>query len=207
MNKSAYLIAHNLLKIQAIKFNFKEPFTWASGWKSPVYCDNRISLSSHNIRTIIRDAYVQTIKDKFPDVEVIAGVATGAIAQGALVADNLQLPFIYVRDKAKEHGLNKIVEGHFQPEQKIVILEDLVSTGGSSLKVLDELRKEGANVLGMTAIFTYEFPVAEKRFEENNCKLYTLSTFSVLKNVALEEGYITDEEANKLDEWHVNPQK
>jgi orotate phosphoribosyltransferase len=146
------------------------------------------------------------IRTEFPDAEVIAGVATGAIAQGAIVADQLNLPFVYVRDKAKDHGLMKLIEGTFQPGQKTVIIEDLVSTGGSSLKVTQELRKAEANVLGMTAIFTYEFPEASNKFKENYCKLHTLSSFSTLIDVALEEGYISKEEADKLKKWYNNPQ-
>ena len=199
-------VSRNLLKMKAIKFNFREPYVWASGWRSPVYCDNRISLSDHRVRSLIRDAYVEVIQEKFPEVEVIAGVATGAIAQGVLVADKLGVPFVYVREKAKGHGLMKTIEGKLEPGQKTVIIEDLVSTGGSSLKVTDELRKAEANVLGMVAIFSYEFPTAIERFQENDCKLYTLSTFSMLKDVALEGGYITDEEIEKLNEWQKNPQ-
>ena len=202
----SYSVSRNLLQIKAIKFNFAEPYTWASGWKSPVYCDNRISLSDSSVRSLIRDAYVNIIQTEFPDVEVIAGVATGAIAQGALVADQLNLPFVYVREKAKDHGLKKLIEGVLKPEQKTVIIEDLVSTGGSSLKVAQELRNAEANVLGMAAIFTYEFPVAIDRFKENHCKLYTISTFSTLIHVALEDGYISKEEADKLRKWHLNPQ-
>jgi orotate phosphoribosyltransferase len=199
-------ISRNLLQIQAIKFNFEEAYTWASGWKSPVYCDNRKSLSYSAVRTMIRDAYVKVIQANFPDVEVVAGVATGAIAQGALVADQLNLPFIYVREKPKDHGLKRIIEGVLDPEQKVVIVEDLVSTGGSSLKVADELRKENADVLGMVAIFSYEFPVAIEKFKEKNCKLFTLTTFSALQDVALEDGYITAEDVNQLCEWRKNPQ-
>ena len=199
-------ISRSLLQIKAIKFNFREAYTWASGWKSPVYCDNRKSLSYSVVRAMIRDAYVKVIQENFPDAEVIAGVATGAIAQGALVADQLNLPFIYVREKPKDHGLMKIIEGVLEPGQKVVIVEDLVSTGGSSLKAAEELRKENANVLGMTAIFSYEFPVAIEKFREKKCKLYTLTAFSALQDVALEDGYITEEEVDKLGEWRKNPQ-
>ena len=199
-------ISRSLLQIQAIKFNFKEPYTWASGWKSPVYCDNRKSLSDSTVRTMIRDAYVEVIRTNFPDAEVIAGVATGAIAQGALVAEKLNLPFIYVREKPKDHGLMKIIEGVLKSGQKVVIVEDLVSTGGSSLKVVNELRKENAIVLGMTAIFSYEFPIAIEKFRENNCQLYTLSTFSTLQDVALKDGYITREDIDQLSEWRKKPE-
>jgi orotate phosphoribosyltransferase len=200
-------IARNLLQIKAIRFNFQDLFLWASGLKSPIYCDNRLSLSYSSVRSLIRDGYVDMIRTEFPDVELIAGVATGAIAQGALVADQLNLPFVYVREKAKNHGLMKLIEGVFQPGQKTVIVEDLVSTGGSSLRVAHELRKAEVQVLGMTAIFSYELPEASDRFKENHCKLHTLLTFSTLIDVALEEGYITKEEADMLDKWHQAPIK
>ena len=203
----SYIISSNLLKIGAVKFNFEEPFTWTSGINSPVYCDNRLSLSYVEERNLIRDAYVQVIREKFPEVELIAGVATGAIAQGALVADKLDLPFVYVRDKPKKCGMNKVIEGTFINGQKTVILEDLVSTGGSSIKVLEELRNEGANVLGMVAILSYDLPMAEDNFKKSNCELFTLSSFSTLLDVALQKGYITAEEVDKLQKWHKNPEK
>ena len=202
----SHFILRKMLHIKSIRFNFEEPFTWASGWKSPVYCDNRASLSNSDLRSLIRDAYVDIIQTEFPDVEVIAGVATGAIAQGALVADKLNKPFVYVREKAKNHGLKRLIEGVLEPGQKTVIIEDLISTGGSSLKAAQELRNAQAHILGMTAIFTYEFPVAVDRFKENNCKLFAISTFSKLINLALEDGYITEKEADKLRKWHQNPQ-
>ena len=202
MNELAYSVACGLLQIQAIKFNFKEPYVWASGIKSPVYCDNRLSLSDHNLRSIIRDAYVEIIKEKFPDTEVIAGVATGAIAQGALVADKLNLPFVYVREKRKEHGLQRIIEGNLEKGQKTVIIEDLVSTGGSSLKALNELRDAHADVLGMVATFSYGFQEAIDNFKSKNCELHIISNFSMLKKVALEKEYINSEEVVMLDEWH-----
>ena len=198
----SYRIASLLLKIGAVKFNFKNPFTWTSGIKSPVYCDNRVSLSNHNLRSMVKDAYVKIIKDEFPDIEVLAGVATGAIAQGALVADKLNLPFIYVREKRKEHGLMKLIEGHFDKGQKVVILEDHISTGGSSLRAWDELIIAEADVVGMVAAFSYDFPVTKEKFSSNNCKLCTISTFSTIKDAALKEGYITEEEVEKLDKWH-----
>jgi len=200
-------IVHNLLNIKAIKLNFTEPFVWASGWKSPIYCDNRLSLSYPHVRTLVRDAYVQVIREKFPDVELIAGVATGAIAQGALVADKLNLPLVYVREKAKEHGMKKLIEGFFEPGQKTVVIEDHISTGGSSLRALHELKNVGANVLGMVAVFSYEFPVAKEKFQENDCKLYTLSDFSTIVDVAYRDGYITEYEKDELRRWHENPQE
>ena len=202
MNKLENPIVRNLLEIGAIKFNFEEPFTWTSGIKSPVYCDNRISLSYTELRSLVKDAYVKTIQDNFPDVEVIAAVATGAIAQGALVADKMNLPLVYIRDKAKEFGLRKSIEGTIRKGQKAVILEDLVSTGKSSLMALDELRNAEADVLGMVATISYELPVAKKRFMDKNCILFTLSKFSILVEEALNIGYITKYEADNLDKWH-----
>jgi orotate phosphoribosyltransferase len=201
------LIAHELLKINAIELNLTKPYTWASGWKSPIYCDNRKSLFHHEIRTIIRDAYVETVRQYFPDVEVIAGVATGAIAQGVLVADKMNLPFIYVREKPKEHGLKKIIEGDSPKNKKVVVIEDLISTGGSSLKVVNELRREEADVLGMVAVFTYEFDTAAKNFEDNKCKLVTLSNFSTLTDQAVEDGFIRKSDVAVLQKWHDAPDK
>jgi len=155
---------------------------------------------------MIRDAYVKIIRDKFPDVEVIAGVATGAIAQGALVADKLDLPFIYVRAERKEYGLKKIIEGDYKKGQKVVILEDHISTGGSSLKALDALKDEELSVLGMVAAFSYDFLETKEKFKNQNYILFTISTFSTIKDVALEEGYISEEESHKLDKWHKNPE-
>jgi len=206
MNELPCSIAEALLKIEAIKISFKEPFKWTSGIISPIYCDNRKSLSYSEVRTIIKNAYVEAIKKHFPEAQVIAGVASGAVAQGALVADELNLPFVYVRPERKEHGLMKIVEGHIEPGQKTVIIEDLVSTGGSSIKAMNHLRNENAEVLGMIAAFTYEFPEAKKQFEENKCVFYALSTFSKLKDTAVENGYISKEEGVKLIEWHKDPQ-
>ena len=202
MNGLENLIARNLLKIEAITFNFEDPFTWTSGIKSPVYCDNRMSLSYPEIRSLVKDAYLKTIQDKFPDVEVIAAVATGGIAQGALVADKMNLPLVYIRDKAKDFGLRKSIEGTIRKGQKTVILEDLVSTGKSSLLALDALKNAEADVLGMVATISYELPVAKKKFMDKNCKLFTLSQFSILVEEALNIAYITKEEADQLDQWH-----
>jgi orotate phosphoribosyltransferase len=206
MNDLSYNIIKRLLDIQAIKFNFKEPFVWTSGWKAPVYCDNRASLSNHQLRSMVKDAYSKIIREKFPDAEVIAGVATGAIAQGALVADELKLPLIYVREKRKEHGLKRIIEGFFEKGQKTVILEDHISTGGSSLKAWNELKIADADVLGMVAAFSYDFAVTKNKFSENNCILETISTFATIKEVALKEEYITKEESVQLELWHSDPQ-
>jgi len=205
--ENSYKIASNLLKIGSVKFNFEEPFTWASGIKSPVYCDNRLSLSHVYVRDLIRDTYIQVIQKNFTDVEVIAGVATGAIAQGALVADKLGLPFVYVRNEAKKHGFKKSVEGVLKEGQRTVIIEDHVSTGGSSIKALEELRNEGANVLGMVAILSYDFPETAEALHKNSCEIYTLSEFSIIKEIAIKEGYITEERASELNKWHENPRE
>lgn len=202
----SYNIASDLLKIGAIKFNFKEPFIWTSGIKSPIYCDNRQSLSYVDLRNMIRDAYVDIVKKHFPDAEVIAGVTTGGIPQGALIANSLNLSFIYVRDKNKDCGLKKSTEGYLKKGQKVVIIEDNVSTGKSSIKVLEQLRNEGAEVLGMITTLSYELPEAEENFRLQNCKVYTLSSFKILIETAVEGGYLTEEEVTELYKWHKNPQ-
>jgi orotate phosphoribosyltransferase len=199
-------IAKNLLKINAIRFNFDNLFTWASGWRSPVYCDNRCSLAYPAVRRLICDAFVDVIRQKYPDVEIIAGVATGAIAHGMLVAEKLELPFVYVRDKAKDHGLKKMVEGISTTNKKVVIIEDLISTGGSSLKVFENLRAEGADVLGMIAIFTYEFDIAKENFKDK-CELTTLSTYGKLIEQALSDGYIKETDVALLRKWRDAPDK
>jgi len=201
MNELACSIARNLLKIEAVKFNFNDPYTWTSGIKSPVYCDNRLSLSHPELRSMIRDAYVSVIQEKFSDVEVIAAVATGAIPQGALVADQLGKPLVYVRDRAKNCGMGKTIEGTIKIGQKVVIIEDHVSTGMSSLKVFEELKNADTDVLGMIATLSYDLPIAEKRFKNNNLTLITLSKFSILMEEALKCGYITEEEVDKLYKW------
>ena len=183
-------IAEKLLKIKAIKLQPNNPFTWASGWKSPIYCDNRKTLSYPQIRSFIKIELSRLILEMYPDVEVIAGVATGAIAQGALVADELGLPFVYVRPTPKDHGLENMIEGDLKPKQKVVVIEDLISTGGSSLKAVDAIRNDGSEVLGMLAIFTYGFPVAEDKFKKAKVKLTTLC------------GY---EDIETLQEWRQSP--
>lgn len=199
------LIANYLLQINAIKLQPANPFTWASGWKSPIYCDNRKTLSYPEIRTAIRNGFVELIKKEFGELGQIAGVATGAIAQGALVADALSLPFVYVRSAAKGHGLENLIEGDLLPGKKIVVIEDLISTGGSSLKAVEELRKAGAEVLGMAAIFTYGFETAQKNFEAANCKLFTLSNYNSMVDAAVESGYITAADVDALKKWRVSP--
>jgi orotate phosphoribosyltransferase len=197
--------AEYLLQIKAIKLQPSNPFTWASGWKSPIYCDNRKTLSFPEVRTYIRDSFSGLIRELYPNAELIAGVATGAIAHGALVADKIGLPFIYVRSGAKEHGLGNQIEGYYEKGQKVVVVEDLISTGGSSLNAVNALRDAGCEVMGMVAIFTYEFSKAADAFAAGNCKLNTLSNYSVLIETALKTGYIGQAEIETLKKWRIDP--
>lgn len=199
------IIAENLLQINAIKLEPANPFTWASGWKSPIYCDNRKVLSYPAQRKVVAQAFVQKIKELYPHAEVIAGVATGAIAIGMLVAEELGLPFIYVRSAAKEHGLTNMIEGVYEAGQKIVVIEDLISTGGSSIKAVEALRNAKCDVLGMLAIFTYGFDTARTNFIEIKCKIDTLSNYNVLVTLAKDKGYISEEQLLSLNEWRKNP--
>lgn len=198
-------IANNLLQIKAIKLEPTNPFTWASGWKSPIYCDNRKILSYPFARKAVYEAFAKKIKALYPEVEVIAGVATGAIAHGVLVAEILDLPFIYIRSSAKAHGMTNQIEGEYKAGNKIVVIEDLVSTGGSSLKAVDALNNAECNVLGMLAIFSYGFDAATNAFAEANVKLHTLSNYNTLIETALEIGYITEGDIEKLKEWRQSP--
>jgi orotate phosphoribosyltransferase len=197
--------AEFLLQIKAIKLQPSNPFTWASGWKSPIYCDNRKTLSFPEVRSFIRDSFAVKVKELYPGAELIAGVATGAIAHGALAADKLGLPFVYVRSGAKEHGLGNQIEGYFEAGQKVVVIEDLISTGGSSLSAVKALREAGCDVLGMVAIFTYEFKKASDAFQAENCALDTLSNYSVLVETAVKTGYIGQAEVETLKKWRVDP--
>jgi orotate phosphoribosyltransferase len=197
--------AEYLLQIKAIKLQPSNPFTWASGWKSPIYCDNRKTLSFPEVRSYIRDSFAAMIKELYPQAEVIAGVATGAIAHGALVADKLGLPFIYVRSGAKEHGLGNQIEGYYEKGQKVVVIEDLISTGGSSLGAVAALREAGCDVLGMVAIFTYEFKKAADAFSSEKCNLNTLSNYSTLVETAVKTGYIGQTEVETLKKWRLDP--
>ena len=194
-------IAQTLLDIEAIKLRPNDPFTWASGWKSPIYCDNRVSLSYPSARTKIKDGLVRLIQNKFPDVEAIAGVATAGIPQGALVAEALGLPFLYVRSKSKGHGLANQIEGKVVPGQKVVLIEDLVSTGGSSLAAVDALREAGTETLGMAAIFTYAFSVAEQNFSVKDIPLVVLSDYPTLVSI----GNFNVETTELLGKWRENP--
>ena len=198
-------VAEKLLKIKAIKLQPKNPFIWASGWQSPIYCDNRKTLSYPQIRTFIKIEIARLIMELYPDVDVIAGVATGAISQGALVADALGLPFIYIRPTPKDHGLENMIEGDLKPKQKVVVIEDLISTGGSSLKAVDAIRNDGSEVLGMIAIFSYGFPVAEQKFKAAKVKLTTLCNYESLVSEALATNYISEEDVATLKEWRQNP--
>ena len=197
--------AEYLLQIKAIKLQPSNPFTWASGWKSPIYCDNRKTLSFPEVRSFIRSSFAAMIKSIYPEADMIAGVATGAIAHGALVADKMGLPFIYVRSGVKEHGLGNQIEGHFIPGQKVVVIEDLISTGGSSLSAVTALRESGCEVLGMVAIFTYEFKKATDAFAAADCRLNTLSNYSVLVESAVSTGYIGQAEVETLKKWRIDP--
>lgn len=198
-------IAELLIQSKAIKLEPAKPFQWASGWLSPIYCDNRITLSFPDIRSFIRDQFVEVINEVFPEVNLIAGVATGAIAQGALVADKLQLPYVYVRSSAKEHGRKNLIEGSVTRNQRVVIIEDLVSTGGSSLKAARALTDAGCSVEGMVAIFTYGFPQAEQNFKKADIKLIALSNYEELLALAIDTGYITNEQLEILKEWRNDP--
>ncbi|MFV0471507.1 MAG: orotate phosphoribosyltransferase [Paludibacteraceae bacterium] len=198
-------IAEKLLKIKAVKLQPNNPFTWASGWYSPIYCDNRKTLSYPSVRTFIKAELTRTILEQYPDVEVIAGVATGAIAQAAMVADQLGLPFIYVRSSPKDHGLENLIEGDLKPKQKVVVIEDLISTGGSSLKAVEAIRKDGSEVLGMISIFTYSLPVAEEKFKNAKVKLTSLCNYESVLLEALSTSYISEEDIETLKEWRRNP--
>jgi len=206
METYAKKIAEYLLQIKAIKLQPSNPFTWASGWKSPIYCDNRKTLSFPEVRKYLRDAFVVLINDLYPQSELVAGVATGAISHGALVADRLELPFVYVRSGVKEHGLGNQIEGFYQAGQKVVVIEDLISTGSSSLNVVRALRNESLDVLGMAAIFTYEFKKAYDAFATENCPLNTLCNYSVLIETALTTGYITADDVETLNNWRLDPE-
>jgi orotate phosphoribosyltransferase len=200
-------IAQSLLKIKAVKLSPNEPFTWASGWNSPIYCDNRVTLSYPEIRRQIYQSFAQLIAEKYPEAELIAGVATGAIAHGVLVAEEMQKPFIYVRSAPKGHGLGNQIEGQYTKGQKVVVVEDLISTGGSSLSAVEALRQAGVEVLGMVAIFTYGFKTAEDNFANANVKVDTLSSYNALIESALESGYVKEDQLNDLKEWRITPDK
>jgi len=205
MNTLEKIFAGKLLKVKAIKLQPTNPFTWASGWKSPFYCDNRKTLSYPDLRSFVKIEIARLIGERFPEADAVAGVATGAIAQGALVADLLNLPFVYVRSKPKDHGLENLIEGELKPGMKVVVVEDLISTGGSSLKAVEAIRNNGCEVAGMVASYTYGFPVAEKAFKEAKVELITLTNYEAVVAEALRIGYISEEHVPMLNEWRKDP--
>jgi orotate phosphoribosyltransferase len=200
-------VAELLLEAQAIKLSPEKPFQWSSGWLSPIYCDNRVALSYPDTRTFIKKALADVIKEQYPGVQAVVGVATGGIAQGALVADILELPFAYVRPEPKKHGMGNQIEGRLEKGQSVIIIEDLISTGGSSLKVVDVLRTAGIEVAGMIAIFTYGFQTAETNFKEKDVKLSTLSNYNALIETALEHNYVNSSQLESLAAWRQAPDK
>ena len=199
------LFAEKLLKVKAIKLQPSNPFTWASGWKSPFYCDNRKTLSYPALRNFVKIEISRIILEKFGQVDAIAGVATGAIPQGALVAEELNLPFVYVRSSPKDHGLENLIEGELRPGMKVVVIEDLISTGGSSLKAVEAIRRDGCEVIGMVAAYTYGFPVAIEQFKNAKVNLVTLTNYEAVLEVAVKTGYINEEDVAVLDAWRKDP--
>lgn len=199
------IFAEKLLKIKAIKLQPDNPFTWASGWKSPFYCDNRKTLSYPDLRSFVKTELSRVIMENFEDVDAIAGVATGAIPQGALVADVLNKPFVYVRSKPKDHGLENLIEGELKPGMKVVVVEDLISTGGSSLKAVDAIRNNGCEVIGMVAAYTYGFDAAKEAFKKANVQLITLTNYEAVLDVALKTSYITENQVSVLNTWRKDP--
>ncbi len=200
-------IARQLLDIHAVKLNVDEPYTWASGWHSPIYCDNRKILSYPRVRKLIYESLARLIEQNFSNIDIIAGVATGAIAHGALVAEKMGKPFIYIRSAAKSHGLENLIEGELPQGARVVVVEDLISTGGSSLQAVEAIRKAGGEVLGLTAIFSYNFTVARRNFENANCELHTLTNYITLIEEALHCKYIKDSDIKTLEQWRENPDK
>jgi len=206
MKNVSETIAGYLLDIEAVKLRPKSPFQWASGWLSPIYCDNRLALSFPDIRSYIKNAFVEFIKSNYPEVEAIAGVATAGIPQGALLADALNLPFIYVRSEAKKHGSSNQIEGKTQKGQKIIVIEDLVSTGGSSLKVVEVLREAETNVLALLSIMTYGFEQAQIAFAQANLPFYSLTSYNYILREAIRKDLITEKAMTALQEWRKNPE-
>ena len=205
-SQTSLKVAEFLMQIKAIKLQPNQPFTWASGWKSPVYCDNRITLSYPKVRNFIRQEFINMITENFGKPDVIAGVATGAIAHGVLVAQDMGLPFIYVRPEAKKHGLGNQIEGFFEPKQTVIVIEDLISTGKSSLNAVEALKDAGCNVKGMAAIFTYGFDVSANAFKKAKCPIHTLTNYEVLLEQALTSDYINEIEFEALKNWHKDPE-
>ena len=206
MTQSKKNVASSLLKINAVKLSPEAPFTWASGWHSPIYCDNRKTLSYPEVRRQIYEEFASLIAEKYPEAELIAGVATGAIAHGVLVAEKMNKPFIYVRSAPKSHGLTNQVEGYYQKGQKVVVIEDLVSTGSSSLNAVEALRDAGCEVLGMVAIFTYGFPQATENFKNANVQLDTLTDYGTMIEMAVEQDYVKENQLDTLKQWRLQPE-
>lgn len=206
MNDTSAKIAQYLLECEAVKLNVDEPFTWTSGMRSPIYCDNRVTLSYPTIRQYITNELVKVILQNFGSVEAIAGVATAGIAQGALIADKMNLPFAYVRPEPKKHGLKNSIEGRLEPGAKVVVVEDLISTGKSSLKAVEDLRESGIVVVGLVSIFNYGFAAADQKFKDTNCPYISLSNFNALAEVAIQTNYITNAQADKIAMWSKDPQ-
>jgi orotate phosphoribosyltransferase len=205
-NDKALKVAEFLLQIKAVKLQPNNPFVWASGWNSPIYCDNRITLSFPAIRTFIRQAYSEAVLEYFGKPDIIAGVATGGIAQGALVAQELGLPFIYIRSTAKEHGMGNQIEGNYEKGQKVVVIEDLISTGGSSIKAIDALQQAGMDVKGLIAIFSYGFKIADENFKKVNCPYVTLTNYDFMVEEALKKEYISQNDVASLRDWKDQPE-
>lgn len=205
MNQIAKQVANKLLQIKAIKLEPTNHFTWASGWFSPIYCDNRKTLSYPELRKFIQDSFVKIIESNFSDFDVIAGVATGAIAHGVLVAQAMNKPFVYVRSQAKEHGMGNQIEGKLDANQKVIVIEDLISTGGSSLSAVKAIREANCEVIGMAAIFSYNFQTAIDNFNKEKVKLICLSNYDVLIDEAVKSGYVSNSDLNLLKEWRLNP--
>ncbi|MDY5119454.1 MAG: orotate phosphoribosyltransferase [Muribaculaceae bacterium] len=206
MNNLNRILAEKLLSISAIKLQPDNPFIWASGWNSPIYTDNRKTLSYPDVRSFIKVELARVIVENFGNANAIAGVATGAIAQGALVADTLALPYVYVRSSPKDHGLENLIEGNLKPGQKVVVIEDLISTGGSSLKAVEAIRNAGCDVVGMVAIFSYDFPIAAERFKKAGVKVIALSNYNAMLEAALAIDYIKESDIETLKEWRKDPE-
>ncbi|MDD3658183.1 MAG: orotate phosphoribosyltransferase [Lascolabacillus sp.] len=206
MKRVQKITAEKLLKVKAIKLQPSNPFTWASGWKSPIYCDNRKLMSYPQIRNFLKVEFARIILEKYPQTDAIAGVATGAIAPGALVADVLGLPFVYIRSSPKDHGMENLIEGDLKPKQKVIVIEDLVSTGGSSLKAVEAIRSNGSDVLGMIAIFTYGFQHSVDAMHEARVELTTLCNYDAILDEALATDYIDESELKTLQDWRKDPE-
>lgn len=206
MNNLNRILAEKLLSISAIKLQPDNPFIWASGWNSPIYTDNRKTLSYPDVRSFIKVELARVIVENFGNANAIAGVATGAIAQGALVADTLALPYVYVRSSPKDHGLENLIEGNLKPGQKVVVIEDLISTGGSSLKAVEAIRNAGCDVVGMVAIFSYDFPISAERFKKAGVKVIALSNYNAMLEAALAIDYIKESDIETLKEWRKDPE-